>query len=284
MKTTKRRGKLEASGSRTTDASSAGKAHRGNSLKKSKKPEWLQRALVPDSLAKQIEILYSKKTIPPVLKELLGLLYFAMGSHERALSLHPSIGDNAATLRDRQLEMAVRLLKEARDNILLAVPRQYVSIVQFRLERLIEATSQQLRSDIHQASFLLNVPTEEEQLRVNEHFRGALYDAAQLWRFVVERGQFSAIEVETSVQSLLKVTLPLVSLTADHETILAYLQKCSPRCKKVQDVCAASTIKNRETVGKLLRDLLGMGLVCRPHGVKKGYCLTENGRKMCSQA
>jgi len=68
-------------------------------------------------------------------------------------------------------------------------------------------------------------------------------------------------------------------LTADHEAILAVLAKSPEKCKTVIDVAGAGPIRNRETVGRLLTELAGFGLVDRPHGIRKGYALTHDGLK-----
>lgn len=70
-----------------------------------------------------------------------------------------------------------------------------------------------------------------------------------------------------------------VPLTADHESILSVLGKTPTKCKTVIDVASAGTIRNRETVGRLLGELAGFGMVDRPHGKRKGYALTDEGRK-----
>ncbi len=70
-----------------------------------------------------------------------------------------------------------------------------------------------------------------------------------------------------------------VALTTDHESILAVLGKTPTKCKTVIDVASAGTIRNRETVGRLLRELAGFGMVNQPHGKRKGYALTDGGRK-----
>lgn len=70
-----------------------------------------------------------------------------------------------------------------------------------------------------------------------------------------------------------------VALTTDHESILAVLGKTPTKCKTVIDVSSAGTIRNRETVGRLLGELEGFGMVDRPHGKRKGYALTDAGRK-----
>ena len=68
-------------------------------------------------------------------------------------------------------------------------------------------------------------------------------------------------------------------LTADHETILAVLAKSPSKCKTVIDIAGTGPIRNRETVGRLLTELAGFGLVNRPHGKRKGYALTPDGLK-----
>ncbi|HRQ74264.1 MAG TPA: hypothetical protein PLU35_14675 [Phycisphaerales bacterium] len=72
---------------------------------------------------------------------------------------------------------------------------------------------------------------------------------------------------------------PTVVLTADQEAILAVLSKTPTKCRTVNDVASVGTIRNRETVGRLLRELARFGLVDRPHGTRKGYALTDAGRK-----
>ncbi len=74
-------------------------------------------------------------------------------------------------------------------------------------------------------------------------------------------------------------TLPAcVALTADHESILAVLGKTPTKCMTVIEVSSVGTIRNRETVGRLLGELAGFGMVDRPHGKRKGYALTDAGR------
>lgn len=70
-----------------------------------------------------------------------------------------------------------------------------------------------------------------------------------------------------------------VPLTTDHEDILAFLGKTPTKCKTVVTVAGDGPIRNRETVGRLLRELAEWGLVERPHGLRKGYALTDAGRK-----
>lgn len=72
------------------------------------------------------------------------------------------------------------------------------------------------------------------------------------------------------------------ALTPDHESILAVLGKTPMKCQLVVDVSGAGSIRNRETVGRLLRELSDFGLVDRPHGQRKGYALTDLGRKVLS--
>lgn len=70
-----------------------------------------------------------------------------------------------------------------------------------------------------------------------------------------------------------------VALTVDHESILAVLGKTPTKCKTVIDVASAGPLRNRETVGRLLRELESRGMVVRPFGKQKGYALTDTGRK-----
>jgi hypothetical protein len=74
------------------------------------------------------------------------------------------------------------------------------------------------------------------------------------------------------------------SLTADHEAILAVLVKVPTRCRTVIEVASNGTIRNRETVGLLLKQLATFGLVHRPHGKRKGYVLTGAGRDWVAAA
>ncbi len=67
------------------------------------------------------------------------------------------------------------------------------------------------------------------------------------------------------------------ALTADHETILTILAKTPTKCRTVVNVAGTGPIRDRETVGRLLRELARFGLVDRPHGVKKGYAITTGG-------
>ena len=67
------------------------------------------------------------------------------------------------------------------------------------------------------------------------------------------------------------------ALTKDHEAILAFLAKTPHRRQRVIDVAANGPIRNRETVGRLLRELEDMGLVERKYGKRMGAALTAEG-------
>jgi len=67
-------------------------------------------------------------------------------------------------------------------------------------------------------------------------------------------------------------------MTADHELILAVLGKNPAKCFLVNDVTSVCTIRDRETVGRLLRELDEIGMVHRPYGPRKGYSLTLSGK------
>lgn len=71
----------------------------------------------------------------------------------------------------------------------------------------------------------------------------------------------------------------VIALTDDHELILAVLGKTPLKCMTVNEVSRVGTIRNRETVGRLLGELASFGMVERPHGKRKGYALTDAGRK-----
>jgi hypothetical protein len=73
-------------------------------------------------------------------------------------------------------------------------------------------------------------------------------------------------------------------LAADHESILAVLGKNAKKCMNVLEVSSAGKIRNRETVGNLLKALAAMGLVHRPYGKRKGYALTDAGRQRVNTA
>jgi hypothetical protein len=75
-----------------------------------------------------------------------------------------------------------------------------------------------------------------------------------------------------------------IALTKDHESMMGVLRASSAKCKTVLAVASAGPIRNRETVGRLLRELAALGLVNRPYGMRKGYALTEAGRKWMPDA
>jgi len=68
------------------------------------------------------------------------------------------------------------------------------------------------------------------------------------------------------------------AITADHELILSVLSNAPGKCMKVHEVTSKCQIRNRETVGRLLRDLNVRGLVDQPFGIRKGYGLTDKGK------
>lgn len=67
------------------------------------------------------------------------------------------------------------------------------------------------------------------------------------------------------------------SVTRDQALILRALRKAPHRCLLLPDLMAMSGLKNRETVGRLVKELMGAGLVHRPHGERKGCSLTAAG-------
>ncbi len=66
-------------------------------------------------------------------------------------------------------------------------------------------------------------------------------------------------------------------LHADQYSILKVLATRPRDCKTVIDLSSIGTVRNRETVGRLLRELAGFGLVHRPYGRRKGYAITSDG-------
>ena len=74
------------------------------------------------------------------------------------------------------------------------------------------------------------------------------------------------------------------ALTKDHEMMLAFLAKTPNRRQLVIEVAANGRIRNRETVGWLLRELEDIGLVERKYGKKKGYALTTAGLERAKAA
>lgn len=73
------------------------------------------------------------------------------------------------------------------------------------------------------------------------------------------------------------VHAPLVVLTEDHETVLKTLARTPHRCMQVAKLAAIGPIRNRETVGTLLKDMACVGFVDRPFGPRKGYAITKRG-------
>lgn len=70
---------------------------------------------------------------------------------------------------------------------------------------------------------------------------------------------------------------PVQPLHADQYSILTVLAARPRDCMTVNRVSSIGTIRNRETVGRLLRELARFGLVHRPHGLRKGYAITSDG-------
>ncbi len=66
-------------------------------------------------------------------------------------------------------------------------------------------------------------------------------------------------------------------LTPDHEIVLKALARTPHRCVQVSRLAAVGPIRNRETVGTLLKEMECMALVHRPFGIRKGYALTKRG-------
>ncbi len=67
------------------------------------------------------------------------------------------------------------------------------------------------------------------------------------------------------------------ALTKDHERILAVLVQAPHKRQLVIDVAAKGPIRNRGTVGRLVRELEDFGLVERSLGKRKGAALTDAG-------
>lgn len=70
---------------------------------------------------------------------------------------------------------------------------------------------------------------------------------------------------------------PLVVLTEDHEAVLKTLARTPYRCMQIAQLAAVGPIRNRETVGTLLKEMARFGLVHRPFGRRRGYALTGPG-------
>jgi hypothetical protein len=69
-----------------------------------------------------------------------------------------------------------------------------------------------------------------------------------------------------------------VPLTRDHETILRTFLKKTGKFRLVVDVAADGPIRNRGTVGKLLRELVGFGLL-QQRSRRTGFAVTEAGAR-----
>lgn len=107
---------------------------------------------------------------------------------QRALAASASMSSvtvDRVALREDLLCVPVRLLREARDNILLATPDSYVPVVQFRMERFIKATAERLDALLEYRPLLSR--TAEDLLVSRDVAREAidsLEDAVQLWKFL----------------------------------------------------------------------------------------------------
>ena len=80
-----------------------------------------------------------------------------------------------------------------------------------------------------------------------------------------------------SIGAAAPIAAPVVALTPDHERVLSVLAKTPTKTLTITRVAAIGPIRNRETVGRLLKALATMGLVDLPHGPRKGYALTSSG-------
>jgi hypothetical protein len=69
------------------------------------------------------------------------------------------------------------------------------------------------------------------------------------------------------------------ALTEDHERVLRYLKKIEGRCRPATWIADNGPIRNRETLGQLLKDLAVMGFAHQPHGRKKGWAIGDLGVK-----
>lgn len=66
-------------------------------------------------------------------------------------------------------------------------------------------------------------------------------------------------------------------ITSEHEMLLERLNRTPTRCRTVSRLAIEGPVRNRHTVGKLLRQLLAIGLVYQPYSNKKGYAITPEG-------
>jgi hypothetical protein len=71
-------------------------------------------------------------------------------------------------------------------------------------------------------------------------------------------------------------------LTPEHEAMLRVLAADPTRCRTVEQIALKGPIRNRETVGRLLRELAAAKFVHRPFGRPKGYALTQPGLSRAS--
>lgn len=101
-----------------------------------------------------------------------------------------------------------------------------------------------------------------------------------LERWIADRKIPSVSSVARGVLAQSKPGIPHIALTKDHESILAILGKQPTKCLAVHWVASLGPIRNRETVGKLLRDLERLQLVHRPYGPRRGYTLTQQGLQL----
>jgi hypothetical protein len=92
---------------------------------------------------------------------------------------------------------------------------------------------------------------------------------SDIWPSVESTSSTAAADRRSQNQSQLS------AITNDHQAILAVLMKTPTKCMQVQEVASAGTIRNRETVGRLLDELKRGGWVHQPYGVRKGYALTD---------
>lgn len=118
-------------------------------------------------------------------------------------------------------------------------------------------------------------------LRQRFHERGRVVTLARVASLIDELGWGNRSYAQP--ESVDGVALPVaVALTADHDSILAVMRLKPTRCMTVIAVAGKGEIRNRETVGRLLRELAEAGMVERRYGKRKGYALTDAGRKRVS--
>jgi hypothetical protein len=65
-------------------------------------------------------------------------------------------------------------------------------------------------------------------------------------------------------------------ITRAHESVLERLNRTPSRCRLIGEIALDGPIRNRETLGKLLKDLLAIDLVYKPFG-GNGYAITIEG-------